>query len=157
MKEAAIVSPPPVLKSVVVALEPRQAFVLFTRDISRWWPLAQYSCAGADAVSVSVEERVGGRVVELAQDGSRHVWGTVQVWDPPRRFAMTWHPQSAPEEATTLAVSFTAEGNRCRLDLVHSGWERRPEPERARRNYDGGWDVVLAAYTDRAAQGTEEA
>jgi hypothetical protein len=156
MTAAAVVSPPPVVKRLVVALEPRLAFELFTRNMARWWPLATYSCGGASAVSVSVEERVGGRVVEETRDGDRHPWGTVEVWDPPHRFAMTWHPRSAPEQATLVAVSFIAEGDGCRLELINSGWERRPEPERARRNYDGGWDVVLAAYARRAARTMEE-
>lgn len=156
MTTTTAVLPPPVVKSVLVALAPEQAFDVFTRDISRWWPLATYSCTGAEAVSVSIEERIGGRVIEQARDGGLHVWGTVEVWDPPRRFAMRWHPRSTAKQATTLAVSFSPDKDGCRLELIHSGWERRPGPERARRNYDGGWDVVLAAYARRAGRTMED-
>ncbi len=107
VREASV---PPVVKSIVVRLTPEQAFELFTAGLSRWWPLKTHSCAGVDALRVDIEPRVGGQVLEQARNGSQAAWGTVLVWDPPRRFAMTWHPAGDPAEATRLEVSFAAEG-----------------------------------------------
>ena len=152
MSTAEVLSPPPVVKTIVVALEPRQAFELFTRDLARWWPLATHSCSGADAATVAIEEHVGGLVLEMSRSGARHLWGTVQVWEPPQRFAMSWHPSSAPDRATALDVTFSPAGDGCRIHLVHSGWERRPESEQARSKYDQGWDAVLARYLQRAVR-----
>jgi uncharacterized protein YndB with AHSA1/START domain len=150
MAEAAV--PAPVVKRLVVGLEPQAAFRLFTEELTRWWPLATYSCAGDDAVRVAIEPCVGGGVVEHARDGSTAPWGNVLAWEPPHRFAMSWHPQSDPAQATRVEVAFTAEGaDACRIELVHSGWEARgSEAQFWRDRYDGGWVVVLKRYADAA-------
>jgi len=95
---------PAVVKSIVVRLRPEQAFELFTAGLSRWWPLKTHSCAGVDALRVDIEPRVGGQVLEQARNGTQAPWGTVLAWDPPRHFAMTWHPAAGPAEATRLEV-----------------------------------------------------
>jgi len=149
---------PAVVKSIVVRLRPEQAFELFTAGLSRWWPLKTHSCAGVDALRVDIEPRVGGQVLEEARNGTQAAWGTVLAWDPPRHFAMTWHPGAGPAEATRLEVSFAAEGNSsCRVEVVHSGWEARgPRAEELRENYDKGWVSVLAAYSSVIGRATGE-
>jgi len=138
----------PVVKRITVRLDPAGAFDLFTREMSRWWPLRTHSCAADSAVSVQVEPRVGGQVMEVARDGSRAPWGTVLAWEPPRRFAMTWHPMSDPAQATRIEVSFTAHsGGGCEVELVHSGWEARGvDADAWRTRYEGGWVAVLDCY-----------
>jgi hypothetical protein len=142
----------PVVKRLTVDLAQADAFELFTAGLSRWWPLATHSCAGAAADSVAIEPCAGGEVIERARDGSTARWGTVLVWDPPARFAMTWHPGSPPEQATRVDVAFNAlDERRCVVELVHGGWEARgAEAETVRARYDGGWVAVL----DRFAKAT---
>jgi uncharacterized protein YndB with AHSA1/START domain len=142
------VAPPPVVKRIAVRLAPDGAFDLFTREISRWWPLRTHSCAADDAVSVQIEPRVGGRIIEYARDGSTAPWGTVLAWEPPRRFAMTWHPMSDPAQATRVEVSFTSDAaGGCQVELVHSGWEARGvDADTWRTRYEGGWEGVLDCY-----------
>lgn len=144
----------PVRKQVTVRLAQRDAFELFTVGLSRWWPLATHSCAQSNALRVVIEPRAGGAVLEHARDGTTAPWGTVLVWDPPRQFAMTWHPASDPRQATRVDVEFLDAGQGlCRVELVHSGWEARGmEAGPVRDRYDGGWVVVLAAY-EAAARG----
>jgi hypothetical protein len=144
----------PVRKQITVRLAPHDAFELFTAGLSRWWPLATHSCAQANALRVIIEPRAGGAVLEHARDGSTAPWGTVLVWDPPRQFAMTWHPASAPERATRVDVQFSDAGlGMCRVDLVHSGWDARgAEAGAVRDRYEGGWNGVLAAF-EAAARG----
>jgi hypothetical protein len=141
----------PVEKRLRVGLGPAAAFALFTRQIRRWWPLATHSCGAADAADVAFDERVGGSVVERTRSGVTHVWGTLLAWEPPHRFAMTWHPGRTSAEATRLEVRFAGtEDGGTEVLLVHDGWEARDQA--ARDGYDGGWETVLARY--RAA--TEE-
>lgn len=41
--------------------------------------------------AVTVEPRVGGRLIVTAPDGSPHISGEVITWDPPHRLSMTWN------------------------------------------------------------------
>lgn len=139
----------PVMKTLQVRLGPADAFDLFTRQMARWWPLARFSCGGAADAGIEIEPRVGGNIVEHTRDGARHVWGTLTAWEPPHRFAMTWHPGQPPETATRLAVEFTplaAGGTEVRL--VHDGWR---DAER-RGGYQQGWDEVLACFVARTQE-----
>jgi uncharacterized protein YndB with AHSA1/START domain len=141
----------PVEKRLHVRLPPSAAFDLFTRDLSLWWPFATHSCAGADALRANFSTQTGGQVVEEARDGRRHVWGTLLAWEPPHRFAMTWHPGTDPAHATRLEVCFAAADNGgTLLQLRHDGWAKRPDGDGARGRYDHGWDIVLERYTDAA-------
>ena len=80
---ATLAAPPPVVKRIVVRMDPDGAFDLFTREMSLWWPLRTHSCAGDDSVRVQVEPHVGGQIIETAKDGSRAPWGTVLVSTSP--------------------------------------------------------------------------
>jgi len=140
----------PILKRVRVAAPPDRAFRRFTEEIASWWPLRSHSVGRADAVTVAMEPRVGGRIVEQINGGGEAVWGTVTVWDPPRRVAFTWHPGRAPETAQDVDVRFTPDGAGTRVELEHRGFERLgPELGRtARRGYPIGWEYVLRLYAE---------
>src|SRR5690606_32700248 len=56
----------PVVKVRTVAIPVERAFELFTRRMGEWWPLATHSIAGTDVTALRFEERVGGRVTEVA-------------------------------------------------------------------------------------------
>jgi len=135
---------PPIEKKVRVRLVPADAFDMFTRQLTRWWPLAKYSCAGADALDVEFEQRVGGAVIERTRTGEKHVWGTITAWEPPHRFAMTWHPARPSAEATLLMVEFVAQDGGTEVRLLHDGWDARGAD--ARDSYDGGWQGVLERF-----------
>ena len=79
--------PEAILHRLHVALTCEQAFDLFTRGMSRWWPFRDHSCSAEDAPDVRFEERLGGAVTEIARDGTRHPWGTLTAWEPPTHFA----------------------------------------------------------------------
>lgn len=136
-----------VVKRVEVRGTPASAFRRFTGDIHTWWPLATHSVGGADAETVIVEGREGGRVFERLRDGTEHDWGRVATWDPPGRFVMTWHPGRGPDSAGLVEVEFRAVGERTAVHLRHTGWEKLGEDagEMARR-YDAGWEGVLALF-----------
>ena len=135
---------PPVEKSVLVPCDPARAFAAFTAEIAQWWPMRTHSVAQAQARSVAIEPRIGGRIFETAADGTESEWGRVLTWSPPRGFSMTWHPGRPADPHTVVELSFAAEGDATRVSLVHRGWEALGAmAETARGSYDGGWDTVF--------------
>jgi len=144
-KESAVI--PPVVRSVVVKALPDQAFHRFTGQMASWWPLRSHSIGQADAETVVMEGKVGGRIVEKIRGGREAVWGTLTAWDPPRRVAFTWHPGQDPATAQDVEVRFSLEGDGTRVELTHSGWERLGAMARkASRGYSLGWKHVLGLY-----------
>lgn len=144
----------PVRKSVVVARTPADAFVLFTQRIGEWWPFAGHSLFEEKAETVVFEPRVGGEVCEISSGGDRAPWGRVLAWDPPHRFVMTWHPGREAAGGQELEVRFVPEGAGTRVELEHRGWEAlRDGADAVRRNYEGGWALVLERYVACAATG----
>jgi uncharacterized protein YndB with AHSA1/START domain len=92
-------------------------------------------------------EGVGGVIVETLSDGSNAMWGTVTTWEPPHRVIFTWHPGNPEAEAGTVEVTFTAgPSGGTVVELVHRGWDRRPDGALAKTNYDTGWDTVIQQF-----------
>lgn len=139
----------PVRKQRRVPLEPTRAFELFTDSMATWWPLPTHSCAGDDAVDIRFEGHIGGRLVEIADDGTEYDWADVIAWDPPHRFVLAWHPNPEPIAATILDVRFTAlDDGGTRIDLEHRAWEELGDElgRRTRAGYDEGWDHVIDEF-----------
>lgn len=141
----------PVEKTLTVPATPQQAFALFTGRMADWWPGDRHSVSamaeGARPEKLVFEASPGGAVFEITPDGTRHDWGVIDLWEPPGRFAMTWHPGQPEADATRVEIGFEAVPEGCRVTLVHSGWDRLGEAARARRDgYDSGWDGVLADF-----------
>jgi uncharacterized protein YndB with AHSA1/START domain len=136
----------PVVKRVVVMTTQERAFELFTKELGAWWPLKTHSIGESEATSVELEGAVGGRIVEYGKDGPLGYCGTVSDWDPPKSLSFTWHPGSDPKQASSVTVSFRQLDDGTEVELVHSGWERRPDGAEVRESYDTGWDYVLDFY-----------
>lgn len=133
-----------VRKTVLVAADPDAAFRVFTEQIQSWWPLEKYGIFGDDAETLAFRDE---QIVEGAKDGREAVWGKVLAWEPPTRVHMTWRPGfDADSPDTEVEVTFTAEGDGTRVELVHTGWEKLAEGAKSRAGYEGGWDGVLEAY-----------
>ncbi len=141
----------PVIKIVTIRAGQARAFSRFTSEMANWWPLPSHSVGGAKAETVVMENRVGGRIVERARGGTESVWGTITVWEPPRRVAFSWHPGDPPEKATRVEVRFVAiDESRTRVELEHVGFERLGAmAKRARRGYPIGWAYVLGLYAEK--------
>ncbi|MDX1622188.1 MAG: SRPBCC domain-containing protein [Nitriliruptorales bacterium] len=141
----------PVVKRRVVSIDTATAFELFTRRLEEWWPLDTHSVSGHDLAGVRFEERVGGRVLEVTPDGARYSWADVVAWDPPYRFALSWHPTPEPVAASRIEVTFSEAESGTIVNIHHSGWkEFNRNASRLRNEYDRGWEVVLAAFTAAA-------
>jgi uncharacterized protein YndB with AHSA1/START domain len=144
----------PLLKSVTVRRTPDEAFEIFTAGLAGWWPLGEYSVFGDRARSCGIEAFVGGELFEVSDAGERCAWGRVLVWEPPRRFVVTWHPGRAPETAQEVEVRFLAEGaGATRVELEHRGWAKLGErAAETRRGYEQGWDAVLGRHYAAACE-----
>ena len=142
----------PVRKRRVVPVPAERAFALFTDGLATWWPLITHSIAEEDAVDVRFEPRVGGRVIEVARDGSECNWADVIAWDPPHRVALAWHPNPEPIAATVVDVRFTPVDGGTQVDLEHRAFEELGVDGRpaARAGYDQGWEPVLDDFTAAA-------
>ena len=130
-------------KTAKVNLTPTAAFELFTGGIGAWWPLGTHSVGLDQATSVECEPHVGGHIFETARGRDRCVWGTFRVWEPPTRVCFTWHPGTPESEATDVEVRFREDDDGTLVELVHTGWDRRPHGDIARTDYVEGWDLVF--------------
>jgi uncharacterized protein YndB with AHSA1/START domain len=151
MTAAGTPSFPPLRKTVRITAPPERAFRRFTEELGAWWPLRSHSVGQSDAETVTMDPRVGGRIVEHIRGGREAVWGTVTAWDPPRCVAFTWHPGREPGTAQDVEVRFTPDGTGTRVELEHRGFERLGPAlgRKARRGYPLGWEYVLGIYADR--------
>jgi uncharacterized protein YndB with AHSA1/START domain len=141
----------PIRRTVEVPCAAGVAFRIFTDEIDSWWPLAAHSVGRSRAVGCFFEGREGGRIYETLDDGSLHLWGTVTVWDPPRRVVFSWHPGRDADTAQEVELLFEdLAGGITRVELTHRDWEVLGERgAEIREAYQSGWPGVLESYVAR--------
>jgi uncharacterized protein YndB with AHSA1/START domain len=145
----------PVRKSIRVNAPPEHAFEVFTSGLGRWWPL-DHGIGKTPRKAVVMETRLGGRWYELAEDGTETNVGRITVWEPPRRFVMSWDINSQWKPDTTVSseveVQFLPDGNATRLELEHRKFERMGAEggEKIRKDVDGGWPKLLELFKNAA-------
>ncbi len=130
------------------------AFDVWTTRIDRWWP-ADHTVSGEKAAEVSLEGRVGGRILERTPDGYTHEWGEITVWEPPRRLAYLWYLRRDRADATEVEITFVDRGTVTTVEIEHRGWDRLgaggPGWREANRH---GWGSLLPHYIE-ACGGTD--
>jgi uncharacterized protein YndB with AHSA1/START domain len=136
-----------VRKTVTVDCSVEEAFRVFTAGIRSWWPTATHSIHGEKLEDLVFEEREGGEVYELSEDGQRARWATILAFEPPSRLVLSWEV-SPNSLGTEVEVRFAEEGAGTRVELEHRGWDSSQTDARA--SYDTGWDYVLGHYTEHA-------
>lgn len=144
-----------VAKAIVVEVPRVQAFEFFIRQ-EVWWPVRTHHLAEPPLETVILEPFEGGRWFERGHDGRECDWGTVLVWEPPRRIVVTWQVgpgwvhEPDPTKASEIEVRFLAESQqRTRIELEHRHLERygeRAEQMRSILDGPGGAAGVLRAY-----------
>lgn len=134
----------PIRVEVVVPCPPDRAFAYFTRDIARWWPAATHSVSEGNCAQVTLEARPGGTIYETANDGTRHVWGTLTRCEPGARLDFTWHPGRGADLAQWVEVSFVAVAGGTRVELMQGGWDVLDDgAPMARKGYLAGWTMIF--------------
>jgi uncharacterized protein YndB with AHSA1/START domain len=137
----------PLLVSVELDCPAEHAFSVWTTRFGDWWP-GSHTVSAAPGTTVLLEPGVGGRIYERAPDGTEHEWGQVTSWEPPRRLGYLWHLRQDRADATDVELRFVPlDTDRCRLDIVHSGWERlgaRADTWRSANR--AGWDGLLPHF-----------
>ena len=137
----------PVKKQVRVSLQMEDAFKLFTEGMGKWWPLPTHSVNDDQTETCVFERQAGGRIYEIAKDGSQAEWGKVLAWDPFEKVVFQWYPGRTSETAQEVTVTFSEISTGTLVDLVHTGWDVLGETaESSREGYEIGWDFVLANY-----------
>lgn len=148
MTEVATIAP--VRKTLSVNCSPERAFEVFTAEVGSWWPTKTHSIHKDGVTGVVLEQHEGGEMYELA-GGKREHWGRVTAWEPPTRLVLAWHVDPDRAGPTEVEVTFTPEGAGTRVVLEHRNWEAAGEgAQEMRDNYEGGWDIVLAPFVEKA-------
>jgi uncharacterized protein YndB with AHSA1/START domain len=142
----------PVRKSVRVKASQAHAFEVFTARIGKWWPIERAKASAGPIVTTTMEPRVGGRWFETGVDGQETTVGHLLVWDPPRRFVVTWEVNcqfnADAAMASEVEVTFTAEGPDTTLvELQHGKFEKMPEGGQITRDrVNEGWPGMLDLF-----------
>jgi uncharacterized protein YndB with AHSA1/START domain len=126
---------------------PDHAFTVWTARLGTWWPPGHSASGDPDTV-VTLEPRLGGRIFERTSAGVEIDWGEITEWEPPDRLAYRWYIGRRPDEFTDVELTFVAlAGDRSRLDIVHSGWERLGADAGSWRDANtGGWRALLPSF-----------
>ena len=130
-----------------IEVEPEFAFAVFTRDLDSWWGRGpQYRFLAPYQGTLVLEPGVGGRLLHVADEAAGRVFvvGQIEVWEPPRRLALTWRlPNFAPDQVTRVSVSFEPTGDGTRVSVTHSGWDALPGRHPARHGLTGHDFVMM--------------
>jgi uncharacterized protein YndB with AHSA1/START domain len=141
----------PIRIALDVACPAAHAFEVWTGRIGRWWP-TDHTASGESDTTVILETRPGGRIFERTVGGVEHDWGEVTVWEPPTRFAYSWHLRRDRADATEVEIRFLDRGDdTTRVEIVHRGWEALgAEGESWRDRNRGGWATLLPHFVAAA-------
>lgn len=154
------ITPAPVRKSIRVAATPERAFAVFTRNMTRWWPVT-HSIGTSPLKEAIIEPQEGGRWYERGEDGSECQWGRVLVWDPPARLVLAWQIDGQwrfdPDLVTEVDVRFIPDGaDGTRVELEHRNIDRfGAHSEATRGAFDSpqGWSGILENFAGVVAEG----
>lgn len=156
MNEAVTIAP--VRKSVHVKVPVAHAFEVFTSGLTRWWP-RDHGIGKKPIAKVFLEPRLGGRWLEIAQDGTQTSAATIIVWEPPHRFVLLWQINAQWKPDVTMKseveVRFIADGAEAtRVELVHHRFETMGAEAGAsmRKDVDGGWPGLLQRFVEEAGR-----
>ncbi len=150
-----------VRKSLRVEAQQALAWRVFTQQMGRWWPLANYKIGKAKAIDAIIEPQVGGRWYERGDDGSTCDWGSVLAFEPPVRLVLSWDItadwQYDRNLNTEIELRFIPEvQGATRVELEHRCLERygvrRDEMHRIFDTERGGWGELLKLFARVAAE-----
>ena len=144
-----------VRKQVVVEVPIERAFTLFTDGFGDFKP-REHNLLRSPIAKTVFEPRVGGSIVDVAEDGTECRWARILDYRPYDLVVFSWDigPDwqlvSDPENASEVEVRFVAESpQRTRVELEHRHIDRHgPGWESLRDGIadDQGWPLYLDRY-----------
>lgn len=148
-----MISIEPVRKQLRVQASQSRAFLVFTEQMSRWWP-ATHTLLKSPLKECIIEPRVGGRWYAVGEDGSTCETGYVIDWQPPQSLVLAWQINGAwqydPALVTEVEIRFIAESAATtRIELEHRHLERMRDTAAAARSAvdsPGGWGAILERF-----------
>ena len=148
-----------ITKSVVVNVDRRHAFDVFTTGLDSWWPRSHH-LGESPLVEFVMEPREGGGWYGICEDGSKSHAGHVIAWDPPNSVVLAWQITGEwrydPDFVTEVEVRFVAEApDRTRVELEHRYLDRFGAHQSQiveTFSSDGGWNGLMEMFA-AAAEG----
>src|SRR5262249_6957447 len=121
MNERVVIAP--VRKTVHVRAPIAHAFEVFTSGLTRWWP-RDHGVGKKPILPVKMDPRLGGRGLEISEDGTETTVATIIVWEPPHRLVLFWQINAQWKPDVTMKsevdVRFTADGPEAtNVELMH--------------------------------------
>jgi uncharacterized protein YndB with AHSA1/START domain len=151
-----------VRKQIVVPASQQRAFEVFTSGFGDFKPREHNIMASPIAKTV-FEPRVGGHIVDVAEDGTECRWARILAYEPHDRVVFSWDigPDwrlvADPDNASEVEVRFIAESpERTRVELEHRNIDRHGPGWEAVRDgiaTDQGWPLYLDRYAALFAEG----
>ncbi|XVV09341.1 SRPBCC family protein [Actinoplanes sp. CA-131856] len=148
-------SAPTVVRRIVVKAPVERAFEVFTKRFGDFKP-REHNIMSSPIVETVFEPRVGGNIVDRAEDGTECRWARILVYEPPNRVVFSWDigPQWTveldPDNASEVEVRFIAEGpDQTRVELEHRHIDRHGpgwESVHGGVDADQGWTLYLNRY-----------
>jgi len=108
-----------------VAVDPSDAFEVFTAEIDLWWKRGRrFRFGGQGALRFE-----GGRLVETRSSGGEFEVGRVLAWEPGARLVFEWRGSNfGPGEITEVEVRFEGMNGGTQVSLEHRGFSKlRPD------------------------------
>lgn len=147
-----------VLVAVRVPASPEDSFDAFTDDIGLWWrPSALFQLTPRGDGTLSFENRE--RLITTLANGKVFDIGRVTAWERGARLAFSWRQATfAPDQITSVEVTFQAVGEDTRVTVTHRGWDTIPQEHVARHGFPlqatqghlaNAWRAGLAALAAR--------
>ncbi|PRC48556.1 ATPase, partial [Mycobacterium sp. ITM-2017-0098] len=145
----------PIRQQIVVRAPVERAFTVFTTQFGAFKP-KEHNLLTSPIADTVFEERVGGHIYDVGEDGSRCEWARVLVYEPPSRVVFswdigpTWQVESDPSMSSEVEVRFIAEAaGRTRVELEHRHLDRHGDGWRSVADGvsgDGGWPLYMRRY-----------
>jgi len=146
----------PVRKTIRVRAPIAHAFDVFTAGLTRWWP-RNHGIGKQPIAKVLMEPKLGGRWLEIAEDGTETIVATITAWERPHRVVLLWqiNAQWKPDAAmkSEVDVRFTADGaDATNVELLHHKFETMGAEAGAstRKDVGGGWPGLLERFVAEA-------
>lgn len=140
---------------VVVGVSPKEAFRIFTEEISAWWrkDTPMWIDPGR-GLAYRFEPGVNGRLLETYDPGGSDAYeiGRITSWQPGVLLAFTWRmPNWNDGEVSEVTVAFKADNGGTRVQLTHS-FEKAGEQRPRASGYGGGWMTLLGYFADHSGK-----